>query len=121
MFNCFAVGLGGFFGAVCRYLIGMIPVKEATLFPVKTFGINLLGCLLIGLIIMFAAKGSGIPPRLELFLKVGFCGGFTTFSTFAAETMTLMKNGHTGIAFLYVMLSVIIGTALIFATQMIES
>ena len=119
--NCLAVRLGGFFGAVCRYLIGLIPVKEATLFPVKTFGINLLGCLLIGLIIVFAAKGAGIPPRLELFLKVGFCGGFTTFSTFAAETMILMRNGHTDIAFLYVMLSVMIGTGLVFAAQLMES
>ena len=120
MFNCFAVGLGGFFGAVCRYLIGMIPVKEATLFPVKTFGINLLGCLLIGLIIMSAAKGSGIPPRLELFLKVGFCGGFTTFSTFAAETAALIQQGYIGIAAVYAVLSVLVGVGIVFALQFMQ-
>ena len=119
MLNCVIVGLGGFFGAICRYLVGLISVKEVTLFPVKTFGINVLGCILIALIITGISKGVGISPRMELFLKAGFCGGFTTFSTFAAETANLMQQGHTGIAMLYVVLSVLVGVAAVLLIQTI--
>ena len=117
MLNCIAVGMGGFLGAVCRYLVGQIPVKEVTLFPVKTFGINIVGCLLIAMIIAGVSKGVGIPPRVELFLKAGFCGGFTTFSTFAAETAGLMQQGHAGMAVLYAVLSVLVGVAAVLLIQ----
>ena len=117
MLNCMIVGLGGFFGAVCRYLVGLIPVKEVTLFPVKTFGINVLGCVLIALIITGVSKAAGISPRMELFLKAGFCGGFTTFSTFAAETANLMQQGHVGIAVLYAVLSVLVGVTTVLLIQ----
>ena len=117
MLNCIIVGLGGFFGAICRYLIGLIPLKEATLFPVKTFGINVLGCVLIALIITGISKAVGISPRMELFLKAGFCGGFTTFSTFAAETAGLMQQGHTGIAVLYAALSMLVGVGAVLLIQ----
>ena len=92
-------------------------MKEVTLFPLKTFGINVLGCLLIALIITGVSKGAGIPPRVELFLKAGFCGGFTTFSTFAAETASLMQSGHVGTAVLYAVLSVSIGVAAVLLLQ----
>ena len=117
MLNCMIVGFGGFFGAVCRYLIGLIPLKEVTLFPLKTFGISVLGCILIALIIAGVSKGVGIPPRMELFLKAGFCGGFTTFSTFAAETANLMQQGHTGVAVLYAVLSVLVGVTAVLLIQ----
>ena len=113
-----AVGVGGFIGAVLRYLIGLIPVKEATVFPVKTFLINILGCLSIGLIVVLASKNTNINPKWILFLKVGVCGGFTTFSTFALETTDLIKNGHIGIAFLYALLSMIVGCMAIFGVEM---
>ena len=117
MLNCIAVGMGGFLGAVCRYLIGLIPIREVTLFPLKTFGINLVGCFLIAAIIAAVSKGIGIPPRWELFLKAGFCGGFTTFSTFAAETAALMQQGHAGIAVLYAVLSVLVGVTAVLLMQ----
>ena len=120
MLNCIIVGLGGFTGAVCRYLVGLLPVKETTLFPIKTFGINVVGCIFIGLIVVLASKGGYIGPKAELFLKVGLCGGFTTFSTFALETSELMKNGHTGIAMLYVILSIVVGTGVIMLIQSME-
>ncbi len=88
MMNCLAVGLGGFAGAVLRYLIGLIPTGETMIFPVKTFCINVIGCIVIGAITVLAAKLS-VPPRMILFLKVGVCGGFTTFSTFALESNKL--------------------------------
>ena len=101
--NCLAVGLGGFAGAVLRYLIGLIPTGETMIFPVKTFCINV-------------AKLS-VPPRMILFLKVGVCGGFTTFSTFALESSDLIRDGHMGIALCYVLLSVLVGVLAIFAVE----
>ena len=119
MLNILSVGLGGFLGAVCRYLIGLIPVKEALVFPIKTFSINILGCLVIGIIAAWAAKNDAVSPQLLLFLKVGLCGGFTTFSSFALETADLMKAGHILPALIYVLGSVLIGVATIFAVEYI--
>lgn len=115
--NCLAVGFGGFLGAVIRYGIGLFPVKESTLFPVKTFAINLLGCLAIGLITALAAKSRNLDPRLILFLKAGLCGGFTTFSTFALESGDLLRSGQPWIAVAYISSSVIFGILLVFAAQ----
>lgn len=114
MIHILAVGAGGFLGAVCRYLIGLIPVNEAFLFPIKTLMINILGCIAIGLITVAAAKNHNIHPLIILFLKAGVCGGFTTFSTFALETTDLMKAGHTLMAFTYSVLSVVAGVSMIF-------
>ena len=73
----------------------------------------------IGLIAAIAAKTTSLSPRTVLFIKTGLCGGFTTFSTFALETETLIKTGHAGLAILYAVLSVVVGIALVFAGQMI--
>ncbi len=117
MLNCLVVALGGGIGAGLRYLIGLIPLKEPFAFPVKTLVINLLGCFVIGLIAALAVKNSSLSQKTVLFLKTGLCGGFTTFSTFALETETLIKTGHIGLAVLYVVLSVVLGAALVFAGQ----
>ena len=121
LLNCLLVALGGGVGACLRYLIGLIPLKEPFTFPVKTLLINLLGCFVIGLIAALAVKNSSISPKTVLFIKTGLCGGFTTFSTFALETETLIKTGHIGIALLYVALSVIVGVGLVFAGQVLVS
>ena len=117
MLNILAVGAGGFLGAVCRYLIGLVPVNETLVFPIKTFFINIVGCIVIGIIAAAVTRNYEMSPQMLLFLKVGVCGGFTTFSTFALETADLMKNGHMGAAFLYVLLSVLVGVAVIFAVE----
>lgn len=117
MLNILAVGAGGFVGSVLRYLIGLIPVSETTLFPIKTFIINIIGCIVIGAIAVSVSRNVEISPQMLLFLKVGLCGGFTTFSTFALETADLMKAGHMGTAFLYVILSVVVGVAVIFVVE----
>ena len=119
MLNCIVVGAGGFIGTILRYLIGLIPVKETTVFPVKTFIINILGCLAIGSIAALTAKNLSLSPKLILFLKVGICGGFTTFSTFALETTELMKNGHLGIAFLYLISSAVMGISAVFLADVL--
>ena len=117
MLNILAVGAGGFLGAICRYLIGLIPVSESFVFPIKTFFINIVGCIVIGILAAAATRNYDMSPQMMLFLKVGLCGGFTTFSTFALETADLMKTGHMGAAFLYVLLSVLVGVAVIFAVE----
>ena len=119
MLNCLVVALGGGIGACLRYLIGLIPLKEPFTFPVKTLFINILGCFVIGLIAAIAAKTTSLSPRTVLFIKTGLCGGFTTFSTFALETETLIKTGHIGLAVLYVALSVVVGVGLAFAGQLV--
>ena len=119
MLNCLVVALGGGIGACLRYLIGLIPLKEPFIFPVKTLVINLLGCFVIGLVASLALKNSSLSSKLVLFIKTGFCGGFTTFSTFALETETLIKTGQSELAILYVALSVVAGVGLAFAGQVI--
>jgi CrcB protein len=124
-FECFLVGLGGFVGSILRYLIGFIPINESSSFPTNTFIINILGTLLISLIAFYITNydANQINPStlksLILFLKVGVCGGFTTFSTFALETGDLIKSGNAEMAFLYVLLSVVIGVSIIFLPDLI--
>ncbi len=117
MIDCIAVGIGGFIGAVCRYLIGMVPLKEGCTFPIKTFLINIAGSFLIGIITALAMKTDPLDSRTVLFLKVGLCGGFTTFSSFALETADLMKDGKIHLVALYTVLSVTFGVLAVFAGQ----
>lgn len=117
MVECMIVGVGGFIGAVCRYLIGLIPLEQGSVFPVKTFAINVLGSFVIGVIAALAAKDSWLDPQIVLFLKVGICGGFTTFSSFALETADMLKSGSEATAVLYVSLSMVIGVAAVFVGQ----
>lgn len=119
MWNCLFVGIGGFIGSVCRYLIGLIPVETEHNFPVKTLVINVAGAFLIGVITALAAKNKSISPQLILMLKVGICGGFTTFSTFAYETADLMKVGNTALALVYVISSMVLGVVAVFGAQML--
>ena len=116
MLNCLAVGAGGFAGAVLRYLISLIPLK--TEFPLKTLVINLIGCFAIGIIAGLAQNRFADNARLVLFLKVGICGGFTTFSSFALETDELLHSGRYAAAGLYAAASVFFGIAAAFLGQM---
>ena len=117
MINCIVVGAGGFIGAVCRYLIGMIPLKEGCTFPIKTLMINIAGSFLIGIVAALAMRTESLDSRIVLFLKVGICGGFTTFSSFALETTDLMKDGKMHLAAIYAVLSVTLGVLAVFAGQ----
>lgn len=118
MINCIIVGLGGFLGAVLRYLIGLLPVNTQNGFPVKTLGINIVGAFVIGLVVALGAKKEW-NPQLILFLKVGLCGGFTTFSSFALETSQLIEQGTEWSAMLYIVLSVAGAVVAVFAAQWI--
>ncbi len=117
MIDCLAVGAGGFLGAMLRYLIGLVPLETGSGFPYKTFAINIAGALMIGLVAGMASKNSGLNPRMVLFLKVGICGGFTTFSSLALETRDLLGTGAAPAALLYVILSVSLGVAAVLIGQ----
>ena len=117
MLACLSVALGGAVGSVARYLVGLIKLNESVVFPFKTLAINVIGSFLIGIIAALAAKKGGLSPNLVLFLKVGVCGGFTTFSTFALETADLMRSGKTLIAFLYIVLSVLLSVSAVFLAE----
>lgn len=117
MIECIVVGTGGFIGAVFRYLIGLVPLKEGYLFPIKTFTINIAGSFIIGIVAALAMKLEFLNPRIILFLKVGICGGFTTFSSFALETADLMKEGKIYLAVIYTVLSAVFGVLAVFAGQ----
>lgn len=109
MLDCIVIGLGGFTGSVLRYLAGKIPHGNPAGFPINTLLINVLGSFVIGLAAAFAAKHSGLNPRLVLFIKVGLCGGFTTFSSFSLETFNLLRSGSYGTAVTYAILSAALG------------
>ena len=115
--NCLCVGIGGAIGSVCRYLLGLLPLRPAVGFPLTTLGINVLGAFCIGLLTALAGRHTGWDPRLLLLLKVGVCGGFTTFSTFCSESVQLLQSGRPGLAALYMALSVLLGGAAVFAGQ----
>lgn len=104
MFSLMLVGCGGALGAMLRYAIGLIPVRST--FPVLTLVINFLGAIAIGLIAE-AASAQQLSQKSTLFWKTGVCGGFTTFSTFSLEAMTLFQEKQWLLGSLYVLLSVI--------------
>ena len=89
------VGIGGFVGSVLRYWLSLfIGQHLVSTFPFGTFVVNVIGCFLIGLLAGLSDRGSLISPEVRLLLTTGFCGGFTTFSTFSYESMALLKDGE---------------------------
>jgi CrcB protein len=104
------IGTGSFIGGVLRYLVSRsVQNTFISSFPYGTFTVNVIGCFLIGLIYGFSERGSILSPDLRLFLTVGFCGGFTTFSTFANESLSLLRDGDIFHFALYSGLSVFAG------------
>ena len=104
--NCIAVGAGGFVGAVLRYLMGLIPFLQKGSLPYHTLLINVLGAILIGMIVKTADSTELLSPAAVLFLKVGVCGGFTTFSTFSLESLDLLESGRPAAFAVYALASV---------------
>jgi len=115
------IALGGGLGSVFRYLTAQFINKHAQLFfPYATFATNILGCFLIGLFLGLLEKNNVTNPDLKFFLVTGFCGGYTTFSTFSNENVQLFSANQTGTAFLYIGLSVILGLAATWGGLMIS-
>ena len=105
MTNCLWVALGGGLGATGRYLLSLVPV--AVDFPVLTLLTNFLGAVVIGGLSVFIDRGS-LSPSASLLLKTGVCGGFTTFSTFSLETVSLLESRRLLAGGLYAVASVIL-------------
>jgi len=104
-----AIGIGSFIGGVIRYMLSLvIQAKTMTVFPFGTLAVNLIGCLMIGLIFGIADKGS-MSTEWKLFLATGVLGGFTTFSAFSLETFNMIRLGHHLYAGIYVTSSFVIG------------
>ncbi|SEP55141.1 fluoride efflux transporter CrcB [Flavobacterium urocaniciphilum] len=108
--NILLVLLGGGIGSVARYLLSYFFSKnEATQFPWATFIANTIGCLLIGLLFGYIQKNNLQNETLKLILITGFCGGFTTFSTFSLENIQFIQNQNYNLAILYTISSLVIG------------
>ena len=104
------IALGGGIGSMLRYLTAVVTNKYyASFFPLATFLVNIIGCLLIGTVMGLLEKNQVTDSSLKWLLVTGFCGGFTTFSAFGYENISLLQNQQTGLAFLYIAASVIVG------------
>ncbi|MGQ4660720.1 fluoride efflux transporter CrcB [Lysobacter sp. F6437] len=107
------VGIGGFIGSVARYTLGglVLHVAAQQRFPYSTFAVNVLGCLVMGLLAGAAARYDVFGPGTRLLLFTGVLGGFTTFSAFGLEATQLVRRGEFGVAALYAGSSVVLGIA----------
>lgn len=99
------VALGGMLGATARYLLATAHPAPAGGIPWATFTINVTGCLLIGVLMVFVVEVGGTHPLLRPFLGVGVLGGYTTFSTYTVETLGLLRHGETAAATAYLLLT----------------
>jgi CrcB protein len=105
------VGVGGAVGSILRYLASLIVKSGSTGFPWATFMVNIVGCLVIGLLFGMTSRNPNFSSHLNLLLAVGICGGFTTFSTFSKECLQLLQVGQHWTCALYIIGSVVIGVA----------
>ncbi|MEH7222734.1 fluoride efflux transporter CrcB [Bacillus sp. JJ1566] len=111
--NVFFVMIGGFLGAISRYLLGeWVPAPNG--FPIGTLTVNLIGCLCLGWLLTFLANQKNVNPKISLMFGTGFIGSFTTFSTFSVEVVHLLEDGNVRHALLYVVISLFAGVMLSF-------
>ena len=108
------VFLGGGLGSGLRYLVTTSMSQYSKVLPFGTFAVNMLGCLLIGLILGYAQKENALTSNQTLLLATGFCGGFTTFSAFAQENFQLLKTGDIMQFSIYTIGSIAVGLIAVF-------
>ena len=104
------VGLGGFIGSIARYAVSKLNIYMHFLaIPMGTLTVNVVGSFIIGVIVGISQKSEILSADVRLFLMVGICGGFTTFSSFSVENLMLIQNGQVFSALLYTFLSLFLG------------
>ena len=104
------IGTGGFIGSVARFLVSRLNTRvEWFSIPIGTLAVNVLGSLLIGFLIGISEKSPVLTVEWRMFLMVGLCGGFTTFSSFSGENLVLLKNGQILPLLFYTGLSIFLG------------
>ena len=115
------VGLGGALGSILRYGLGtaVSRVKGATPFPFETLTVNVLGCLIAGLLAGWAETRGTLSPEMRAFLFVGILGGFTTFSAFGYETFGLLRDGMRGVGLASVALQLVLGVGAVWVGMML--
>jgi len=107
--NFLLVGLGGAVGSMLRYAVYLLlTVKD---FPYATMVVNIIGSFIIGMVLALSIKDDNFLNDWKLFLATGICGGFTTFSAFSAENMSLLQNGKSMLAVIYIISSIAAGIA----------
>jgi fluoride exporter len=113
MTNLLLVGFGGFIGSVARYTLGgwLLHLTAQQRFPYGTFAVNVLGCLVAGVLAGLVERHGLFAAETRLFLFTGLLGGFTTFSAFGLETAFLLRRGETWTAAGYAGASVLLGLA----------
>jgi CrcB protein len=110
--NVLLVGVGGFVGSIARYLVAVLFANQmSSVFPFATLAVNIVGCFVIGVLFALSDRGNILSPEWRVLLTTGFCGGFTTFSTFSYESLRLIQDGEYLYVALYVLASVVIGLA----------
>jgi len=110
--------IGGGLGSICRYLIGSFFTDNVNSFPYKTFLANFLSCIVLGFLMGYLTKNN-IDTKYKLFLMTGFCGGFSTFSTFSGEVFTLLENQQVSLALGYILTSVVFCTLVLFGSYLV--
>ena len=115
------VFIGGGMGTVMRFLVSKIIPYSGKGFPWSTFCANLIGCLLIGLLIGYFLRYSiENQSSLVLFATIGFCGGFTTFSTFAQENLAFIRSGNYSMFLIYSFISLSVGILMVYLGILIQ-
>lgn len=115
MNNLLLVFLGGGLGSVVRFGISeFVKSNFKTIFPIATLCSNIISCFILALAIGFFSEKIGANPTLKMLIIIGFCGGFSTFSTFSYETVELMRSGNLIIAIANILISVIVCVGLIY-------
>ena len=113
-----AVFVGGGLGSLLRFGLGRwFGAASGHTFPIGTFAVNILACFMLGLIVGLADQKQMLSPFTRLFWAVGFCGGFSTFSTFSLENLQFMQTGQFSIMLLYIGLSFLVCLAATFTGQ----